>query len=556
MKRLIVLVLLISPVFATDHFLDCAVGSSGNGLSWATAWKSFSNITGLAAGDRVFISGSGTCSSYSAAGWSPTAGTAGNPIIYRAAQTTDTGHTSAITITSVGINNTGGSGSTVANIWIDGNDGSNTVGGKITMSGNMGQAGNATFLQNVHLSYMTLGSFQLGAGAWEGVEIDHNSIPLAANSDHWSTLSGSGGTGLSGYTVNLVHDNAITTVQYPGANPSCSGLVGVGDDGFQWNLNTSFYNNSFVTVFSTSQTVCQHQDFIQTGGQFIQAYNNYFENPGNYAIYGDQFGGTSHWRIFNNIFVAIGGQENNLQLIGIGFEGGSTGNLDDYTISNNTCYHASGGVCVGYNPGNLGSSSNSRIVNNLGYNASDNIVFGSGTGNVNSNNYLGTTNVNFVNIAAFPSGNWHLLSGSTNAVGQGVNPAPTYLTSVYTTDKDGVTRGNPWDLGAYQFAGAPAAAPTFSPVAGTYTGTQTVTLSTTSTGCSGSIWWNTNGIGPGTNGTTVIASSSETVFAQVLSCPGFSNSSISSAAYTINPLTSTSAVVSGKVIVKGGAVLK
>lgn len=84
-----------------------------------------------------------------------------------------------------------------------------------------------------------------------------------------------------------------------------------------------------------------------------------------------------------------------------------------------------------------------------------------------------------------------------------------------------------------------AATPTFSPVAGTYTGTQAVTLSTASGGCSGSIVWNTTNAQSGgnltgaTTGTSVSVAASETVYAQVQGCGGFTNSGIGSAAYVI-----------------------
>lgn len=96
-----------------------------------------------------------------------------------------------------------------------------------------------------------------------------------------------------------------------------------------------------------------------------------------------------------------------------------------------------------------------------------------------------------------------------------------------------------------------ASAPTFSPVAGIYNSTQTVTMSTTSPGCNGSIWWNTTGIGQGTNGTTAIVATSETLFAQVLSCPGFSDSAVGQASYTINQPTGVSNTQNGAVTMEG-----
>lgn len=83
-------------------------------------------------------------------------------------------------------------------------------------------------------------------------------------------------------------------------------------------------------------------------------------------------------------------------------------------------------------------------------------------------------------------------------------------------------------------AGSPSAAtPTFSPVAGTYTGTQLVTASTSTSGCGSHIYFDIHPT-PTTNQTALSVATSESVYAYVHNCPGFIDSSISSAAYVIN----------------------
>jgi hypothetical protein len=100
-------------------------------------------------------------------------------------------------------------------------------------------------------------------------------------------------------------------------------------------------------------------------------------------------------------------------------------------------------------------------------------------------------------------------------------------------------------------AASPAAPPTFSPVAGTYSGTQTVTASTSTSGCGSYIYFDTNPT-PVTNQTTLSVAASETVYAYVHGCPGWSDSSIASAAYTITgSTTSTTMILSGTVIKSG-----
>jgi hypothetical protein len=81
----------------------------------------------------------------------------------------------------------------------------------------------------------------------------------------------------------------------------------------------------------------------------------------------------------------------------------------------------------------------------------------------------------------------------------------------------------------------PAATPTFSPAAGTYTSSQTVTISDTTPGAT--IFYTTNGITPTTASTVfsapITVSSTETIEA-IAAASGFSNSTVATAAYTIN----------------------
>jgi hypothetical protein len=430
---LFLIMLMSSPVMAATYYLDCSVSSSGNGQSWGTAWKGLSNITGLSAGDIVYISGSSTCSTYSASQWNPTNGGVGNPIIYRIGQ--DSGHNSPVTITLSGAPGMVGTSNAITGVYIDGNYGGNRT---ITLRGQLGSSGNGTRWNGVRLSYLTMDSTKVEAGILNGLELDHCYIDLPTNSDHFYTASQSQSVG---YTLNLIHDNVLRLRQQTGNS-------GIGDDGFQWLENASVYNNSFIAVLDGSQNI-QHQDGIQTCGQYLQIYSNYFENIGNYPVYGDCFGSGAHWRIYNNVSV---GATLPLQHFALGFEstGGST--LDDVLISNNTVYNSTGSnLCVSLGGGSPGNKvTNSYIVNNICYRTGVQAIPGTGGSITSSNNYQGTTNIMFVNTGLYPTGDWHLTSGATAAIGQGINPAPSYLTGVYITDKDLTQRILPWDIGAYK----------------------------------------------------------------------------------------------------------
>jgi hypothetical protein len=62
-----VFVLVVLPsTLATNYYVDNAVATSGNGLSWSTAWKNFANINWdiLQPGDNVYISGGASSKTY------------------------------------------------------------------------------------------------------------------------------------------------------------------------------------------------------------------------------------------------------------------------------------------------------------------------------------------------------------------------------------------------------------------------------------------------------------------------------------------------------------
>lgn len=112
-------------------------------------------------------------------------------------------------------------------------------------------------------------------------------------------------------------------------------------------------------------------------------------------------------------------------------------------------------------------------------------------------------------------------------------------------DKNGAARPtvSAWDAGATQFGGAPptAGTPTFSPVAGTYSGAQAITISTSS---GGAIICYSTTVTPATNGTTgcttgtlyagPVAITTTSTLSAVAGGTGFTDSSVGSAAYTIN----------------------
>jgi|SRR5579872_2515283 len=434
LKLLIPFSLAVPSLLGSTYYLDGSVAVSGNGTSWASAWKSFNNIAGLRPGDTVYISGGSSGQTYNTGAFLSPSGTSGNPITYKVSS--DAGHNGVVTINCANTCSGGQYGNFIYGVsWVtfDGNVDGNT--NLVIQGWNQPIVGDSTVGEIFR--YVTVkGSMHFNNGY--NVELDHVLVDAPANSDR--AVFGPYCGPNPDYTNNSIHDS---TVQVRYGNTS-----GFGDDAFGALNCALFYNNRVLGVYDAAQTI-QHQDGIQTSNSYLKIYNNYFYNLQNYPIYGDQLGGTlSHWRIYNNVFYAPNTSQG-YQAIAMGCDGQTCTN-DDLIIANNTV--VGGANCIWVNTGYPGTLNNSYIVNNICYNAGSINVVGGGT---QSNNTTATNGITFLNATS----DWHLQSSATGAIGKGISPS--YLTTVYTTDKDGNQRTTPWDIGAYRYGSvAPPSPPT------------------------------------------------------------------------------------------------
>ena len=337
---------------AATYYLDSSVATSGNGQSWASAWKTFGNITGLKPGDTVYISGGTNGQTYNTGEFLSASGSSGNPITYKVG--TDAGKNGVVTI-----NSTGGSQFIYADptkgygqwITLDGN----VAGSRNLVIQGWGTPINADSSAGITLRYVTvLGTLRFGGNpASHPIELDHILLDLPSGLDH--AVFGIG-SGAANYKENLI-DDSIFRMRYMRGN-------GWGDDGFQWTSSASIYNNQFIGVYDAGYPGNQHQDGIQTNGPYLAIYNNYFENMQNYPIYGDGFGSVSHFRIFNNVIYQP--DTTGSQAISIGCDG-STCTQDDLIVANNTVVSSANCIFVGQ--GTPGPLTNTYVVNNICYNA-------------------------------------------------------------------------------------------------------------------------------------------------------------------------------------------
>lgn len=432
MKRVILITIMIlwaTSAHAANWYVDNTATGSNNGTSWANAWKNFSNITGVKPGDTVYISGGTNGQTYNVgtSDFLSASGTSGNPITYKVS--TESGKNGMVTIV--------GPGAGYSFIWANSSQG---YGQWITVDGNVNGVSHLTvtdFEQIVYgdasvgitLRYIITPN-QFRCWGCDQTELDHINFVGSNGIDGIIRGIGDANTGAkSGYTRNSIHD-CLLEIAYQ------SGNRGLGDDGMQGVGNISIYNNIIMGKPVSNYLGNQHQDGIQAQNSYVSIYNNYFKDVGQYPIYGDWFSRSSdaHWRIYNNVFYNCP-----TVCFTMGCDG-RTCSVDDILVANNTCVN-SGNIGIG-DGGTPGTWTNLYIVNNLNYNGGG-IYHGSGSPQTISNNYVGTANIQFVS-----STNFHLQSNSTAIINKGISPS--YLTSVYTTDKDGVQRSG-WDIGAYEF---------------------------------------------------------------------------------------------------------
>jgi hypothetical protein len=103
---------------------------------------------------------------------------------------------------------------------------------------------------------------------------------------------------------------------------------------------------------------------------------------------------------------------------------------------------------------------------------------------------------------------------------------------------------------SYTITTTTASAPIFSPSAGVVSNPTTVTASTSTSGCGGYIYFDTSST-PTTNQTTYSVTTAVTLHAYVHGCPGYADSTVASAGYTIGVPTVVSIVVTPSPVTVG-----
>lgn len=441
MKRILLIATLIfwaaSAQAASNWYVDSSVSSSGNGQSWATAWKNVTNASGLSAGDTVYISGGSTFQSYSVSGWVPTSGSSGNPITWAVGQ--DAGHNGTVIFT-------GGT------VWL----GSSAI-HDVTINGNVNGANHISVqnysnyiwqpsaaVSSIKLKYIDfpgmVGGFYMANGTCSNLEWDHCMLEKTGTSNMhdniWFAMDG------SGFDSFLIHHCAIYI-------PVKSTDSGLGDDMLQWGSGVSFYNNYVKAVFGT-YTYTQHADMFQISGNYFKIYNNYFEDVGESIVYIDPYSAPTNIHdvyFYNNVLAWSHAKSASGYPRGLDFQPENNGVGSTFTnviVANNTFVDWNGALfLIRYN--NAASYTNCYVKNNIFKNGSGLAL---DPGVVESNDTTG--NVQFIRYAQYAVSTNDLRLSGSDTVAKDKGAA---LSSTFAVDKDGVSRpqGSAWDIGAYEF---------------------------------------------------------------------------------------------------------
>lgn len=453
--------LLAGTSLAATHYVDSGAAGANNGSSWTDAWTSIGAISGLSAGDTVYISGgpSGGTRTYSLSAWAPAGGSAGSPITYQIGQ--DSLHNGTALFTGSG--NWIGGRLNYVNILGDAGDGLRHFSLSGTVSTNNDSpytcainTYNGGGIANSRIAYVNAGhilQFMRLSPAGPFAEIDHCyswciDFQGSDAQDYWAgTVVGAGtwNTGL------LYHDNVFYT---PVATDTFSTAIGGGDMLDFGGDGVSVYNNVCQGYMTNAaiRTSGEHVDGAQfwngASQSYIQFYGNHYQNLGSIGIYCEITGSGSyhHVRIFNNVVNCTG-----TDAIEVEAENVTGALFDDVIVVNNTMDANTGGTWCGSMFG--AGTAPGTVFNNCLF---ANNIYANKVGPVNSsvvqianvdatghstwfNNYTANSLVN----------NYHLTSAATSLIGQGTN-----LSSIFTTDFDGNPRpaSGPWDIGAFQFS--------------------------------------------------------------------------------------------------------
>lgn len=480
-------------LMAANWYVDNASTGSRTGTSWTNAWSSFASVvwgvSGVKAGDTLYISGGSTTKNYTEKWTVGASGTAGNPITI----TVDATNPNHNGIVNFDMNAEGDNGNGVVI----------TVIGKqyITFTGNVNgerhiQINNFrnaatkdatagidgydnSYIIIDHLSFTNDNNPIIFTGANTGMEIANCSFINVRGNVAIEVMAPLE----TGWDSNKIHHNFIGLCSAGSPNWG-------GPDGIECGFGTSIYNNTFVESVFTGVAPGQHPDMIQMGGGYIKIYNNEFRNIGDSCLDFDcwSYGSPHDIWIYNNVFHIVDTIDTSPDYFRLYSTSAAITSLTNFKFMNNTFVDNITYVGIAFrgmrgNP----TATGCEIKNNLFLNVGTSqyfptIAIDTSSGyqlsdwGIDYNLYAGNGYVVFEGVGYTPiswltakeshgkigmpslvsyswqsaNNDFHLTSADNVARGAGAD-----LSAYFTTDKDGNPRPTgAWDIGAYQYTPA------------------------------------------------------------------------------------------------------
>jgi hypothetical protein len=458
-SALCILVCFSMPMSAATWYVDSTATGSNNGTSWANAWTSLNSLSGISAGDTVYISGgpTGTSQNYTASsgipivsGSSSSARTTyqiGQDSLHNGTAIINLNYTRLITSASI------------KNVNILGDAGDGQMHFNLTNCGGVCYFTSASYGQYIRIAYVNFNHSNWGFkdNYPTGVEFDHNYLykDPDATCDYFFTADNPPG---GSYGVVKIHHNTIYL-------PRGGQAAGLGDDGI---TGASGYdiNDNFFIGYSTSYSGSQHQDGIQwLYGEYVRIFNNTFVNMANSCVFPEPYyGNISHVRVYNNILTCDNSTIYGSPMRGVDINSGlssATGyNYSDVVVANNLIVDLGGtsrtAVFAVRMDDSIFTFSGCIVANNISINSSG-FWINSSVSAMNNVGDMTTAQAqagHFVSYTPFSSANdFRLLAGDATFQGKGAN-----LSAYFTTDRDGAARPatGAWSIGPYVSAGSVA----------------------------------------------------------------------------------------------------
>jgi hypothetical protein len=478
---------------AAAWYVDNTVSSSGNGQSWATAWKNPDNVVwgagGVQAGDTLYISGGSTSQTYLSPVINPNvSGTSGHPITIATGKKSPspTGHDGLVIFDGEGTLMGFISTMNVSYLTIDGEK-NGAINWRLQ---NMILNDPSNYYQNYHYAIYLgdSGSFVTSnvkvlyveiTGADSGISVLFNQSWEIAhcwvhNIYHEVAIDGRGSPAVP-LGTNKIHDNIIENA----SDPTPRGGINCGPDAIQGSGYIDVYNNVITTRSGTTYGY-QHPDQIQDDWNHTRVFNNIFKESGGSLFQNSHeasadIGSVSDVWIYNNVMI---GFQNGMQnMIG----GNTTSSITRLYMLNNTLVDIVTGSGF-YIPSATAVITDVQLKNNIFINSYWNLGVtdaqcAAGGITYSNNDVYGTslacntkafTNTNgqtgLPAFAKYTHGNINsdvaLSAGDTVARDRGAD-----LSAIFSTDILGVSRpqGSAWDIGAYEYVQGGDTIPPASP---------------------------------------------------------------------------------------------